>query len=216
MSKVKICGITTHRDLATVIDAGADAVGFVVDVPESPRNLSLGEAKALIDDTPIFIKTVAVTIPRSLDGLTKVYRRLRPDALQIHGGCLSDALIRRRLPNARFIRAVKAKRGAVEAAVEASKIFEAVIIDSFAPDREGGTGEAHDWELSRQVRQAIYPTPLILAGGLRPETVKEAIRIVQPYAVDVSSSVELRPGIKDPKKTLDFIRSVREAGRCEN
>ncbi len=111
----------------------------------------------------------------------------------------------------RLIKTVYAKTGNVTAAViEDSKAFDAILLDSFTKGQYGGTGMVHDWELSRQIKQIIEPTPLILAGGLKPENVKEAILTVQPYAVDVASGVELRPAVKDPKKVLAFIENAKE------
>ena len=89
-------------------------------------------------------------------------------------------------------------------------MFDAVLLDSFAKGRYGGTGVVHDWELSKLVKQVIHPKPLILAGGLNPENVADAVRVVQPYAVDVSSGVELQPGIKDNQKMVDFIKNAKD------
>jgi phosphoribosylanthranilate isomerase len=97
-----------------------------------------------------------------------------------------------------------------ESASDASKGFDAVLLDSFAKGMSGGTGLVHDWNLSERVKWAINPLPLILAGGLTPENVQKAIHSVKPYAVDVSTGVESHPGIKDPAKVLAFIRNVKE------
>jgi len=210
--KVKICGITRNEDLFMASEAGADAVGVVVDVPSSPRNLSLDEAKKIMGNAPIFVKTVAVTVPKNLDHLIKIYEKLKPDILQIHGNNLPNIAIREKLPDAIRIRAVQAaSNGVIEDAVEAANTFDAVLLDSSVSGKYGGTGKVHDWRLSKQVREAIYPKPLVLAGGLKPGNVKDAIRVVQPYAVDVSSGVESQPGIKDYGKILEFIKNVKEA-----
>ena len=105
---------------------------------------------------------------------------------------------------------------ATEVASEASKSFDAILLDSFVSGRHGGTGAIHDWNLSKRVKRAIHPKPLILAGGLKPENVREAIRTVQPYAVDVSTGVELRPSIKDPEKVLAFIENAKEPRICHD
>jgi len=215
--RVKICGITRREDLSAAVDAGADAVGFVVGVPSSPRNLSSDKAGELIDHTPVFVDSVVVTVPGSLSQLERVYRELNPSALQIHGQNLSDVTLRERLPGARLIRAVQAKSDdVIEAAVAASEAFDAVLLDSSASGKYGGTGKTHDWALSKCVNQAIAPKPLILAGGLRPENVRDAILAVRPYAVDVSSGVESHPGIKDPKRVSMFVRNAKEAETCGN
>jgi len=209
--KVKICGITSNEDLAMAVEAGADAVGFVVNVSSSPRNLTPEKAKKIMKNTPIFVKNVVVAVPKSLGELVKVYKRLRPDALQIHGHNLPDSAIREKLAKARLIRAIQAKSDrVVEDAVKATNTFDAVLVDSFASGRFGGTGKVHDWELSKHVKQLIHPKPLILAGGLNPENVRDAVRAVQPYAVDVTTGVELRPGVKDLEKVFAFIRNAKE------
>ncbi|MFB0501871.1 MAG: phosphoribosylanthranilate isomerase [Candidatus Bathyarchaeia archaeon] len=210
--RVKICGITREEDLAVAVAAGADAVGFLVGVPSSPRNLTLERAERLLKQVPVFVDSVVVTIPDSIESLVKIYDRLKPTAIQIHGGKPFDAtVIRDKIRNARLIKTVYVKTGNVTASVvEDSKAFDAILLDSFASGQYGGTGVIHDWELSRQIKQVIEPTPLILAGGLKPENVKEAILTVQPYAVDVASGVELQPAVKDSKKVYSFIKNAKE------
>lgn len=210
--KVKICGITREEDLKTAVIAGADAVGFVVDVPSSSRNLTFAKAEQLMKQVPIFIESVIVTVLADIAWLTRLYERLKPNAIQIHGELTQNAnVLRENLSRIHLIRAIQIGSGdPVETAAKA-KSFDAVLLDSPAKGKHGGTGIVHDWRLSRRVKQAISPKPLILAGGLKPENVKAAIQFVQPYAVDVSSGVESRSGIKDPEKILEFIKNVRKA-----
>ncbi|MGB9842277.1 MAG: phosphoribosylanthranilate isomerase, partial [Candidatus Bathyarchaeales archaeon] len=162
--KVKICGITRKEDLDAAAAAGADAVGFVVGVASSPRNLPLTEAERLLRQVPPFIKSVLVTVPRSLDEL-EAYEKLNPDAIQIHCENIhAAASIRLKLPNMTLIGAVNAySTNAANNAVEMAKLFDAVLIDSCANGMHGGTGIVHNWTLSKQIKQAIYPKPLILA-----------------------------------------------------
>jgi phosphoribosylanthranilate isomerase len=211
--RVKICGITQKEDLDAAAKAGADAVGFVVGVDASPRNLSLEKAEKLFAQVPPLVKSVLVTVPTDADELAETCRKLNPDAIQIHGENLHNAmLIRQKIPNTHLIRAVNANSpDALEAASKASKIFDTILLDSLAPGHYGGTGTVHDWTLSKRIRHAIHPTPLILAGGLNPENVAEAVRVVQPYAVDVSSGVELQPGRKDHQKMLNFVKNAKSA-----
>ena len=211
MVRVKICGITRKEDLDAAAAAGADAVGFVVDVASSPRNLSLNEAEKLIRQVPPFVKSVLVTVPKGINEFEK-YKKLNPDAIQIHGENLhAAASVRLKIPNITLIGAVNANfADALDAVSKASKLFDAVLLDSFSEGRYGGTGIVHDWELSKRVKQAIHPKPLILAGGLTPENVAEAVRTVEPYAVDVSSGVERQPGIKDHEKIIEFIKNAKE------
>ncbi len=209
--RVKICGITSEKDLTAAVTAGADAVGFVVNVPSSPRNLTVDKARKLIRTTPIFVESVAVTVPGNIDSLIKIYEELKPKAIQVHGeNVLNFSQIPKTILNTHLIRAISAKSDSViKTASEASNSFDAILLDTYANGKNGGTGTIHNWEISKQVRQAISPKPLILAGGLNPQNVGRAIQMVQPYAVDVSTGVESSPGIKDPKKVSEFIESVR-------
>jgi phosphoribosylanthranilate isomerase len=208
--RVKICGITRKEDLAAAATAGADAVGFVVGVASSPRNLSLTEAERLIRQVPPFVKSVLVTVPRSINDFA-VYERLNSDVIQIHGENLDAAAsVRLKLPSTQLIWAVNAQFAShLDAVSRMANLFDAVLVDSFADGRYGGTGVVHDWELSRRVKQAVQPKPLILAGGLNPENVAEAVCTVEPYAVDVSSGVERQPGIKSHKKIVEFIKNAK-------
>jgi phosphoribosylanthranilate isomerase len=182
-----------------------------VGVASSPRNITLEKAEKLIRQVPPFVKSVLVTVPRGIDEF-EMYEKLNPDAIQIHGENLHTAAsVRLKIPNTLLIGAVNAKRANVlDVVSKAAKIFDAVLLDSFANGRYGGTGIVHDWELSKRVKQAIHPKPLILAGGLNPENVAEAVRTVRPYAVDVSSGVERQPGIKDHKKIIAFIKNAKD------
>jgi phosphoribosylanthranilate isomerase len=209
--RVKICGITRKEDLDAAAAAGADAVGFVVGVASSPRNLSLSEAERLIRQVPPFVKSVLVTVPRSIDAF-ETYEKLNPDAIQIHGENLhAAASVRLKFPNIQLIGAVNAQRAKdLNIIAKTSKLFDAILLDSFADGRYGGTGVVHDWKLSKRFKQVIHPKPLILAGGLNPENVAEAVRTVQPYAVDVSSGVEQQPGIKSHKKIVEFIKNAKD------
>jgi len=211
--KVKICGITREEDLAVAVAAGADAVGFVVGVASSPRNLTLKKAEKLIRKVPIFVDSVAVTVTNNINSLTKIYEKLKPDALQIHSENLSKAsVIREKIHDTPLIKALYMKTGnVIKDAIEASSSFDAILLDSFVYGKYGGTGMVHDLEMSKQIKQTIEPKPLILAGGLKPENVKNAIHIVQPYAVDVSTGVESRLGIKDSQKVFEFIKNAKEA-----
>jgi phosphoribosylanthranilate isomerase len=209
--RVKICGITRKEDLAAAAAAGADAVGFVVGVASSPRNLSLTEAENLIRQVPPFVKSVLVMVPTSLEDLVETCEALNPDAVQVHGENLQDVgAIREKLPNTLLIVAVKANpTGVAEDAVKAAKMFDAVILDSFVQGKHGGTGVVHDWNVSQRIKQVIHPKPLILAGGLNPENVAEAVRTVEPYSVDVSSGVERQPGVKDHQKMVEFVENAK-------
>ncbi|MEM0488117.1 MAG: phosphoribosylanthranilate isomerase [Candidatus Bathyarchaeia archaeon] len=207
--KVKICGITREEDLEAACNLGADAVGFIVDVPESPRNLTLQEARKLICKVPIFVKSVVVTVLNDVDRVLALYEMLKPDFIQVHGVSLVSDL-RRKIPEARLIGAIPVKSEAdVKIAVEIAPFIDGVLADSHVAGKYGGTGLTHDWGISYRMKEAIRPKPLILAGGLSPSNVKEAVMAVKPYAVDVSTGVEVRPGVKDPDKIKAFIDEAK-------
>ncbi len=210
--RVKICGITREEDLALAVAAGADAVGFLINVPSSPRNLTMERCERLLKQVPVFVDSVLVTVPEGVESLVKIYDRLKPTAIQIHGEKLCDASsIRQKMVGARLIKTTYVRAAMVTSQVrEDSKAFDAILLDSFARGKHGGTGRVHDWKLSRQIKQIIEPTPVILAGGLKPENVKDAILAVQPYAVDVATGVESRKAVKDPKKVQEFIENAKE------
>jgi phosphoribosylanthranilate isomerase len=216
--RVKICGVTREEDLAFAVAAGADAVGFLMGVPSSPRNLTLERAKMLLRQVPIFVDSVAVTAPQSINGLAEICEGLKPKAIQIHGKKNFDASeIRERIKDTRLIKTIYVTKDALnKTVIEDLKTFDAVLLDSFTKGQYGGTGRVHDWKLSRQIKEAVAPLPVILAGGLKPENVKEAILTVQPYAVDVASGVELRPAIKDHEKIRAFVENAKEIKLPDN
>lgn len=216
--RVKICGITREEDLAFAVAAGADAVGFLVGVPSSPRNLTLERAERLLRQVPIFVDSVVVMAPQNINGLVEICEGLKPTAIQIHGKKNFDASeIRERIKDTRLIKTIYVTKDALkETVIEDLKTFDAVLLDSFTKGQYGGTGRVHDWTLSRQIKEAVAPLPVILAGGLKPENVKEAILTVQPYAVDVASGVELRPAVKDHEKIRAFVENAKEIKLPDN
>jgi phosphoribosylanthranilate isomerase len=210
--RTKICGITREEDLTVAMDAGADAIGFLVGVPSSPRNLTLERAETLLDQVPIFIDSIVVTAPKNMEWLVEIYERLKPSGIQIHGKEeLDSSIIHEKIGDVNLIKTVYVTEDTLnEAVIEDLKTFDAVLLDSFSKGQYGGTGKVHDWILSRQIKQAVAPIPVILAGGLNPENVKEAILAVEPYAVDVASGVEANPGIKDQNKVRAFVENAKQ------
>src|ERR1035437_769642 len=207
--RVKVCGITNREDLEVAVDAGADALGFVVDVPESPRSISLDRARDLVEATPPFVQGVLVSVFDTVDRLETLCSCLAPDAVQVTGTLPRDAICEQ-FRGIQVIHAVAVNDQAGEVLPSAVRC-DAVLTDSCVPGAHGGTGKPHNWDVSRAIKELIAPTPLILAGGLTPGNVRAAIETVRPYAVDVSSGVEARAGIKDPAKIRAFIGAVTEA-----
>jgi phosphoribosylanthranilate isomerase len=209
--KVKICGITREENLEAAVNAGVDAVGFVVGVPSSPRNLSLERAAELVKQVPVFTKTVLVMIPKCVDEIVEAYEAIKPDVLQIHGeGTPNANVLKKMMPGVGLIKGINPEPERLMRAAEETGVYDTLLLDTFVPGELGGTGVQRDWEMSARFREAIHPKRMILAGGLNPMNVEEAIRAVKPYAVDVSSGVESRPGLKDPDKIASFIVNVRK------
>ena len=207
--KVKICGITRRKYLNDAVDAGADAVGFVVGVPSSPRNIPIEEAQELVSQVPIFTKSVLVMVPKSLQEIVEAYETVNPDAIQIHGNLINADFIRLKEIGANLIRVLNMEpKGLIEP--ESTLGFDVILLDTYIPGKYGGTGVIQNWEFCGKIRRSIHPKKLILAGGLNPSNVQKAIQTVEPYAVDVSTGVESSPGVKDPGKIEFFIKQVRE------
>ena len=209
--KVKICGITREEDLEAACKLGADMVGFIVGYTQSPRSISLERAKHLINLAPDNVKNVLVMVPKSLKEVLEAYSYLKPDIIQIHGEFLNLKLFKREHLEAKIVKAIPISGAKViEKAISEAVFSDGILVDSYIAGKFGGTGITHNWSTSRLVRDAIYPKPLILAGGLNPRNVAEAIKIVKPYAVDASTGVELSPGIKDQKSMKSFIMEAKK------
>ena len=209
--KVKICGLTRQEDVIASAEAGADAVGFVVGAPSSPRNLSLERAERLLRAKPSAVEGVLVTVANDASELVEACQRLRVSSVQLHGNKSIDvSLLRNKVPNLALMRAVNANSAnAFDEALAASRTYDAVVVDSYVGDQLGGTGLVHDWELSKRVRAAIHPKMMVLAGGLTCKNVVGAVQKVQPGGVDVSSGVELQPGIKSREKIFRFVENAK-------
>jgi len=189
--RVKICGITREEDAGQAEEAGADAIGVIL-FSDSPRCVTPKRAGEIFASVGPFITTVAVTHTKSRKDLDRILA-LRPGAIQV-----SHPFTFPERPGSEILRVVRQGRTLPGDA------------DALVIDQSMGTGTLYDRGFARElVRNS--PVPVILAGGLTPENVAEAIRSVRPYAVDVASGVEIRPGVKDPFRVAAFIRAAREA-----
>ena len=202
-TRVKICGITTWEDARLSIDLGASALGFNF-YPSSPRAVSPADAWAIIRRLPPFVEAVGVFVNWPAMVVDAMARSLRLGSVQLHGA-ESPAEVAELVRKRRVIKAVQVKRGFRVASLAAFRSADAVLLDGFAPGLHGGTGRTLDWKLARSAGR--YGR-IILAGGLNPENIAEAIRVVRPYAVDVASGVEARPGRKDPAKLRALFAAV--------
>ncbi|MBD2836709.1 phosphoribosylanthranilate isomerase [Pseudomonas sp. JM0905a] len=200
--RIKICGITRIEDALAAIAAGADAIGFVF-YAKSPRAVTPAQVRAIIAALPPFVTTVGLFVDMPRAELTQLLTEVPLDLLQFHGdeGPADCAGYGRP-----YIKALRVKPGDdVAAAISRYPEASGILLDTYVPGTPGGTGEAFDWSLVP--RDAAKP--LILAGGLTPENVGDAVRQVRPYAVDVSGGVEASKGIKDAAKIQAFIQQAR-------
>lgn len=208
MTRAKICGIRDPGARDAAVASGADAVGFVVEIPRSRRSIGRKEAKSLIRGLPPFVSSVVVMEPKSAAEAASIALDTGADVLQVNGTLAAEDLSTlREMVAARLVATVPAVPGALEEARRIAEVADALLVDSQEGGKLGGTGAVHDWNLSADLVEAVG-APVILAGGLSPENVAEAIRAVGPYAVDVSTGVETE-GIKDPAKIAAFLREVR-------
>jgi phosphoribosylanthranilate isomerase len=200
-TRVKICGITRLEDARTAVAAGADALGFVF-YPPSPRNVSVEQAADIACRIPPFVTRVGLFVNADRDTIAEVVERVGIDLIQFHGDECPDYCAGHGRP---YIKAVRMKDD-VDVAAERRRYCAAaaLLLDAYRPGIPGGTGKAFDW----QRIPAELAGEIILAGGLTPENVVEAIRAVNPYAVDVSGGVERAKGVKDPDKIHRFMQGV--------
>lgn len=206
-TRVKICGLTKTDELEAAVGAGADAVGFVTEVPvDTHRDLSREETRLLVEEAPPFATTVAVVMPDDAEHAEALARETGADAVQVHNGVGVEAASK----HAKVVERV-------EFDGEPSESADAVILDSTDEEGAGGTGEKTDWERARGFVEELS-LPVVLAGGLTPSNVGEAVREVSPYGVDVSSGVE-KDKSKDSELVRGFIRnavSAHEGGKEAN
>jgi phosphoribosylanthranilate isomerase len=199
--RVKICGITNRDDAKAAIDAGADALGFIL-YEKSKRFITIENAIRIIETLPPFVQTVAVTVNATREFTNLGWRKQLKtfNLAQLHGQetPVHVRAVAKYLPVIKVFPADQARPGEYESLVSA------FMLDTPSKDH-GGTGVAFDWNLALEFKKTTA-RPLILSGGLNPGNVAKAVEIVHPYAVDVSSGVEASPGKKDHTKLRDFIR----------
>lgn len=208
MTRVKLCGITSADDRDAAIHAGADAIGVLVDIHGgSPREVSAVQAQRLLEDIPPFLTSVLVTMAESIDRITKLHRTIGADVVQLHGNhsrsVVADVSATVDRP---VIVAVTPETPNIEAV---ATVADALLVDT-PSEAGGGTGRTHDWKRSRTIVDSLA-CPVILAGGLHPDNVADAVRTVSPYGVDVASGVERQPGQKDHDAMAAFVHRAKRA-----
>ena len=226
-TRIKICGIRTSEEIELVASYGADAVGFITEVPvESPRNLDSGTSNFLVSEVPRCLDSVLVIMPENSARGLELIEKVRPDIVQIHSKLLlSELELIKENTNIPIIKTLslaahnetslkKLENSTLVfdllekvSLLEETAVVDAILLDTEKSEKSGGTGCVHDWTLSRRIADETK-LPIILAGGLNPENVQEAIKTVSPYAVDTASGVEVF-GKKDSLKIKSFIEEVR-------
>lgn len=202
--RVKICGITREADAREAAALGADAIGLVFQ-RQSPRCLDADRAAAIAGSLPPFVTTVGLFLDAEPAFVAETARRVGLDLLQLHGGESPEYCSELPRP---YIKAVAmADTGDVQAYMAQYPDARGFVLDSHALGQPGGSGRAFDWSAVPETE-----APIVLAGGLTPDNVGEAIRRVAPWGVDVSSGVESAPGIKDTDRMAAFIASAGRAG----
>jgi phosphoribosylanthranilate isomerase len=197
MTAIKICGITREADAGLAVSLGANAIGFVL-WPKSPRHAEMARVKAITATLPPFVTPVGVFVDPTADDIARgAQAGLR--LAQIHG----RVPVASALP---VLRAVHLGENEEGLDVEVGPI-ETILLDAHDPVLHGGTGRTVDFDRAASIAKRRR---IVLAGGLTPANVRDAINVVKPYAVDVASGVEAEPGIKDPAKLRAFITAVKE------
>lgn len=205
MTKIKFCGITRLDDAELAVGAGAWAIGLIF-WPRSPRRCELDAAAEIAAAVKRRAEVVGVFVNATLDHVAQTADRVGLTMIQLHGeegpAYCSEAA---RRTGCKVIKAARVRSGAdVQALAPFHTDYH--LLDSYTAGVPGGTGETFSWEIARSHRGRI---PMILSGGLNPDNVADAIAAVRPYAVDVASGIELRPGRKDPEKLAAFAAAVR-------
>jgi len=204
MTRVKMCGITRSQDGIAAAEAGADAIGLVF-YAKSPRNVGLDQAAGIARALPPFVTTVALFVNPQPSEVEAVLRQVRPDVLQFHGEETPEFCRSFGVPYLKAAR-VRPQTDLLQfAAIYADA--QGLLLDAWSETGHGGTGERFDWNMIPE----SLPKPIILAGGLSPANVRQAIGLVHPWAVDVSSGVEASKGIKDAALIAAFMKEVKNA-----
>ncbi len=203
MVKVKICGITNWTDAKLALDAGADALGLNF-YAASPRYISPEEARGIVRRLPRRIHTVGVFVDALENAILGIARAVNLEFLQLHGE-ETPRVARALARSYPVIKAFRVRSDFLARELSRYSAASAFLLDGFESERRGGTGKTFDWGVARQAKRY---GPIILAGGLTPANAARAIAAVQPFAIDVCSGVESKPGKKDPRLLKKLMRAV--------
>ncbi len=204
--RIKICGITNEEDALAAAHLGADALGFIF--APSPRRISVERAREIIKVLPPLVQTVGVFVNEDPEKVLSTAAACGLDILQLHG---SESVDYCSSFDRRVIKAVRLQsRDELKNLSKYVNVVDALLLDTYVPNKLGGTGITFDWKLAVEARR--YGR-IVLAGGLNPENVAAAISMVKPYAVDASSGLERSPGVKDHEKMARFVKEANKAAQ---
>ena len=218
-TKVKICGNTNVEDAILAAEAGADAIG-VINVANTKRYIDIEDAKTIFEALPIFVSKVVVVILDNMSGEVvhdkiKSIEETGADCIQLHGEEPVELVADLRENMESRIRIIKKigvggdRKRSLENALTYESVVDSILLDTVAGGETGGTGKEHDWNISKEIVETVKK-PVILAGGLNPDNVANAIALVKPYAVDVSSGVESEMRKKNMVKVKKFVNIAKQ------
>lgn len=207
-TRIKVCGITNPQDALFAVEAGVDALGFIFH-SRSPRYIEPEEARLIIDQLPPFVDVVGVFVDKKRVEVEEIVQYCRLNYAQLHGQ-ESPKSTERLFRFASPCEIIKAFRVGSQTSPEEFKPYvphvRAFLLDTYEKDLFGGTGKSFDWKI---IDGLELVRPFILAGGLNPQNITDALEAVRPYCVDVNSGVEMSPGIKDHQLIREFVRAVK-------
>jgi phosphoribosylanthranilate isomerase len=213
MAKVKICGIKNAEDALTSTKIGADELGFHVVLDGGRSPLTPEEAAAMIGKLPAHVSAVVVTSATEPEKLIAIAKATGAKVLQLYGDASVETIraTKEAAPNVAVWKVLNVfDERSVAKAKEYESVADAIALDSIKGERKGGTGQTHDWSVSKRIVEAVK-IPVVLAGGLTPENVTEAVRIVKPQVVDVNSGVSNADGSKNIEKVKAFVAAAKSA-----
>ena len=202
-TRIKICGITNSRDAEFAVASEVDALGFNL-YEGSPRYVDVETAAGIVDQLPPYVTSVALLVNHTREDVELLLKKAPFDFLQFHGDETDEFCCSFGMP---FIKAIRVEKLVdLEGQVDRFPHSKGILLDAFVEGEYGGTGKIFRWS-----EVPVISKPVVLAGGLTPDNVRQAIKQIRPFAVDVSSGVESEKGIKDHEKVSSFIREVRTA-----
>ncbi len=207
-TRTKICGFTRVDDVIAAAKLGVDAIGLVF-YPPSPRNIDIEQAVKIVNSLPAFVSVVALFVDEKEGRIKEILNQVSIDCIQFHG---NEVAADCRIYNKSYIKAIRMTQGLD--IIEISKDYQdasALLLDAYHPGIQGGSGSQFDWDLIPDNNSL----PIILAGGLDERNAEQAVKKVNPYALDVSSGVEIKKGIKDAAKMAAFIKAINEGDRLK-